>query len=369
MRGSGPRPIALASNPLFHRASILPIGPNLKTDDFDYHLPEELIAQTPMEPRDHSRLMVLDRVSGNLEHRRFYDLPGYLRPGDVLVFNDSRVIPARLHARRVGGGGSAELLLLRRVEPGRWHALVKPGRRMRRGDGFEVSRDGRSIAGEVVDVHDDGSRTVELSGEEHLDTLGVMPLPPYIHEPLADPERYQTVYARTQGSVAAPTAGLHFTPGLLDDIRAQGVETVFVTLHVGLGTFRPVTLDDPESHKMHPEYWDLSPDAAEAIGRAKAEGRRVISVGTTAVRLMEQAASQAPDGQVSPGSGWADIFIYPGHRFRLVDALVTNFHLPKSTLLMLTSALAGREQVLAAYEEAASTGYRFYSFGDAMLVV
>jgi S-adenosylmethionine:tRNA ribosyltransferase-isomerase len=340
----------------------------LKTDDFDYHLPEELIAQTPVEPRDHSRLMVLDRASGNLEHRRFYDLPEYLRPGDVLVFNDSRVIPARLYATRAGGG-SAELLLLRRLEPGRWHALVKPGRRMRQGDKFEASRDGRRITGEVVEVHEDGSRTVEMSGEEHLDALGAVPLPPYIHEPLADPERYQTVYARTQGSVAAPTAGLHFTAELLDKIRSQGAETVFVTLHVGLGTFRPVTVDYPESHKMHPEYWELNNNAAEAIGKAKAEGRRVISVGTTAVRLMEQAAAVSMDRNVSSGSGWADIFIYPGYRFQLVDALVTNFHLPKSTLLMLTSALAGRDRLLSAYQEAASQGYRFYSFGDAMLIL
>jgi S-adenosylmethionine:tRNA ribosyltransferase-isomerase len=340
----------------------------LKTDDFDYHLPEELIAQTPVEPRDHSRLMVLDRASGNFEHRRFYDLPDYLRPGDVLVFNDSRVIPARLYATRASGG-SAELLLLRRLEPGRWDALVKPGRRMRQGDTFEASRDGRRITGEVVEVHEDGSRTVELSGEEHLDVLGAVPLPPYIHEPLADPERYQTVYAKTRGSVAAPTAGLHFTPQLLDKLRSQGVETVFVTLHVGLGTFRPVTVADPESHKMHPEYWELSPDAAEAIGKAKSEGRRVISIGTTAVRLMEQAAAVSVDPNVSPGSGWADIFIYPGYRFQLVDALVTNFHLPKSTLLMLTSALAGRDRLLSAYQEAASQGYRFYSFGDAMLIL
>ena len=340
----------------------------MKTDDFDYHLPEELIAQTPVEPRDHSRLMVLDRASGNLEHRRFYDLPDYLRPGDVLVFNDSRVIPARLYATRASGG-SAELLLLRRLEPGRWDALVKPGRRMRQGDTFEASRDGRRITGEVVEVHEDGSRTVELSGEEHLDVLGAVPLPPYIHEPLADPERYQTVYAKTRGSVAAPTAGLHFTPQLLDKLRSQGVETVFVTLHVGLGTFRPVTVADPESHKMHPEYWELSPDAAEAIGKAKSEGRRVISIGTTAVRLMEQAAAVSVDPNVSPGSGWADIFIYPGYRFQLVDALVTNFHLPKSTLLMLTSALAGRDRLLSAYQEAASQGYRFYSFGDAMLIL
>ncbi len=340
----------------------------MKTDDFDYHLPEELIAQTPVEPRDHSRLMVLDRASDNLEHRRFYDLPEYLRPGDVLVFNDSRVIPARLHTTR-SGGGNAELLLLRRLEPARWHALVKPGRRMRLGDTFEASRDGLRIAGKVVEVREEGSRTVELSGEEHLDALGVVPLPPYIHEPLADPERYQTVYARTQGSVAAPTAGLHFTSELLDKIRSHGVETVFVTLHVGLGTFRPVTVDDPESHKMHPEYWELSSRAAEAIGKAKAEGRRVISIGTTAVRLMEQAAAVSMEPNVSPGSGWADIFIYPGYRFQLVDALVTNFHLPKSTLLMLTSALVGRDRLLSAYQEAASAGYRFYSFGDAMLIV
>ncbi len=340
----------------------------MKTDDFDYHLPKDLIAQTPVEPRDHSRLMVLDRASGNLEHRRFYDLPDYLRPGDVLVFNDSRVIPARLYVT-LAGGGNAELLLLRRLEPGRWHALAKPGRRMRQGDTFEASRDSRRITGEIVEVHEDGSRAVYLSGEEHLDALGAMPLPPYIHEPLADPERYQTVYARTRGSVAAPTAGLHFTPELLGKIRAQGVETVFVTLHVGLGTFRPVTVDDPESHKMHPEYWELSPDAAESIGNAKAQGRRVISVGTTAVRLMEQAAAVSVDRDVSPGSGWADIFIYPGHRFQLVDALITNFHLPKSTLLMLTSALAGRDHLLSAYQEAASQGYRFYSFGDAMLIV
>ena len=312
--------------------------------------------------------MVLDRASDNLEHRRFYDLPEYLRPGDVLVFNDSRVIPARLHTTR-SGGGNAELLLLRRLEPARWHALVKPGRRMRLGDTFEASRDGRRIAGKVVEVREEGSRTVELSGEEHLDALGVVPLPPYIHEPLADPERYQTVYARTQGSVAAPTAGLHFTSELLDKIRSHGVETVFVTLHVGLGTFRPVTVDDPESHKMHPEYWELSSRAAEAIGKAKAEGRRVISIGTTAVRLMEQAAAVSMEPNVSPGSGWADIFIYPGHRFQLVDALVTNFHLPKSTLLMLTSALVGRDRLLSAYQEAASAGYRFYSFGDAMLIV
>ena len=368
--GSADRTVDISGHiPSLSCPRILPIRTNLKKDDFDYHLPENLIAQTPVEPRDHSRLMVLDGASGAIEHRRFYDLPQYLRRGDVLVFNDSRVTPARLHVSRTRGGGSVELLLLRRERPGRWHSLVKPGRKMRQGDAFEVSRGGRSITGSVLLVHEDGSRTVELSGEEHLDALGVVPLPPYIHEPLENPERYQTVYAREQGSVAAPTAGLHFTQDLLDQIRKKGIETVFVTLHVGLGTFRPVTVDNPESHNMHAEYWKLSSDAADAIGRAKTEGRRIVSVGTTAVRLMEQAASQVPDGQISPGSGWTDIFIYPGHRFKLVDALVTNFHLPKSTLLMLTSALVGRARLLAAYQEAASAGYRFYSFGDAMLVV
>ena len=344
----------------------------MKTADFDYDLPGELIAQTPVEPRDHSRLMVLDRASGSIEHRRFFDLPEWLRPGDVLVFNDSRVIRARLHARRSGTGGKVELLLLRRESPGTWRALIRPGSRMREGAAFEVEGDGRRMAGEVVEVHGDGSRTVRLWGEEHLEELGAVPLPPYIHESLADTERYQTVYSRVKGSVAAPTAGLHFTDELLDRCRSMDVETVFVTLHVGWDSFRPVSVEDVASHEMHSEYWELGRDAADAINRAKSDGRRVVCVGTTAVRLLEQAAARTDEGSsdlIAPGSGWADLFIYPGYHFRAVDALLTNFHLPRSTLLMMTSAFAGRELVLGAYREAAARGYRFYSFGDAMLVV
>ena len=351
----------------------------MQTSDFDYHLPKELIAQVPMEPQDHSRLMVVSRDGGSIEHRHFYDLPRYLRPGDVMVFNDSRVIPARLHGTREGTGGRVELLLLGRVSDGMWRALVRPGRRMREGSAFEVSGGGaHKMRGEVVQVEADGARTVRLSGEEHLDEVGVVPLPPYVHQPLDDVERYQTVYARVAGSVAAPTAGLHFTEGLLKQIQALGVETVFVTLHVGWDSFRPVATEEVASHKMHTEYWELGQEAADAVNKARREGRRVISVGTTAVRLLEQAAALAFQGKakaadsehkIAAGSGWADLFIYPGFRFRIVDALLTNFHLPRSTLLMLTSAFAGRERVLEAYREAAERRYRFYSFGDAMLIL
>ena len=359
----------------------------MKTSDFDYHLPKELIAQTPIEPRDHSRLMVVSRSDGSIQHRHFYDLPEYLRPGDVMVFNDSRVFPARLYGTRAGTGGRIELLLLHRTSPGTWRALVKPGRRMRQGDAFDVDGSAGQVRGEVVQVEEDGTRTVRLSGEEDLEALGVVPLPPYIHQPLEDAERYQTVYARVAGSVAAPTAGLHFTRGLLERIHSMGVELVFVTLHVGWDSFRPVKTEDFTTHTLHSEYWELGPDAAEAVNRAKEEGRRVISVGTTAVRLLEQSAAtmdRDPSGDVdsapktvAAGSGWAELFIYPGYRFRVVDALMTNFHLPRSTLLMLTSAFAGRDPstgsgrglVLRAYEEAADRGYRFYSFGDAMLIV
>ena len=342
----------------------------MKTSDFDYHLPKELIAQTPMEPRDHSRLMVVSRAGDSIQHRRFDDLPEYLRPGDLLVFNDSRVFPARLHGTRSATGGRVELLLLHRLSPGVWRAIVRPGRGMREGDAFEVSRDGRHVSGEVVRVETGGDRIVRLSSEDDLDGLGVVPLPPYIHRPLEDTERYQTVYARVSGSVAAPTAGLHFTQGLLDRIRSMGVELAFVTLHVGWDSFRPVRTEDVSSHELHSEYWELGRDAAEAVDRAKRDGRRVVSVGTTAVRLLEQAASVHgdADGVVSPGGGWADLFIYPGYRFRVVDALVTNFHLPRSTLLMLTSAFAGRERVLEAYRLAAEHRYRFYSFGDCMFI-
>ncbi len=343
----------------------------MRTSEFDYHLPPELIAQTPMEPRDHSRMMVVSRADGSIQHRHFYDLPEYLRPGDVLVFNDSRVVPARLYGRRAGTGGKVELLLLERLSPGVWRALVKPGRRMQPGAAFQVPGDGAGISGEVLRVEPDGARVVRLAGEEHLDRLGVIPLPPYIHEPLRDSERYQTVYARVKGSIAAPTAGLHFTLELLQRLDSMGVELAFVTLHVGWGTFKPVKVEDISQHQLHAEYWELGQEAAEAINRARREGRRVITIGTTAVRLLEHAASLCREegAALSPGSGWADLFILPGHRFRAVDALVTNFHLPRSTLLMLVCAFAGRDLVFSAYREAVEQRYRFYSFGDCMLIL
>ena len=379
----------------------------MKTSEFDYNLPRELIAQTPMEPRDHSRLMVVSRNDGSIAHRHFYDLPELLRRGDVLVFNDSRVIPARLHGRRAGSGGRVEVLLLNRVSPGTWRALVRPGRRLGEGTTVVVPRreGGDGVTVEVLRVESDGTRTVKLSSDDDLAHIGVLPLPPYIRRPLEDPERYQTVYARDEGSVAAPTAGLHFTPGLLERVRSIGAETVFVTLHVGWDSFRPVKTDDPTSHEMHSEFWELGRGAADSINRARRDGRRVISVGTTAVRLLEHAAalsshatqatartgpvSGCPNpiteqatligcanpmtdqhrGEISAGSGWADLFILPGYSFRVVDALVTNFHLPKSTLLMLTCAFAGRDLVLRAYREAVEDSYRFYSFGDAMLIL
>ena len=287
------------------------------------------------------------------------------------MFNESRVIPARLYGRRAGSGGSVELLLLGRPSPGIWRALVRPGRRINVGAVLEFPGEGDGMSGEVLDIEPDGSRIVRLSGEENLGSVGVVPLPPYIREPLKDPERYQTVYARVEGSVAAPTAGLHFTPGLLERVRALGAETVFVTLHVGWDSFRPVRTDDPLCHRMHSEYWELGQEAADTINHAKKEGRRVVSVGTTAVRLLEQAAllNADSDGAVTAGSGWADLLILPGHGFRVVDALVTNFHLPRSTLLMLTCAFAGRELVFEAYRQAIEQRYRFYSFGDAMLVL
>ena len=344
----------------------------MKSSDFYYHLPSEMIAQTPLEPRDHSKLMVLSRGDRSVRHRHFFDLPEYLQSGDVLVFNDSRVIPARLYGRREGTGGKIELLLLTRQSEGVWRALVRPGRRMREGTRFDLSTpDGTETAtGEVLGVESDGTRIVRLSGDEVVHRLGVIPLPPYIHEPLQNAERYQTVYSRIEGSIAAPTAGLHFTPELLDRVRAAGAETVFVTLHVGWGSFRPVSTEDISSHKMHSEYWELGKEAADTINKAKADGRRVISVGTTAVRLLEQAAMMNRDSKeiLAPGSGWADLFITPGYEFRVIDALVTNFHLPRSTLLMLVSALAGREFLLDAYETAVVNNYRFYSFGDAMLI-
>ena len=350
----------------------MPTSDDLSLDAYNYELPPDLIAQTPIEPRDSSRLMIVNRAERQFEHRVFTDVLEYLRPGDVMVFNDSRVFPARMYGVRVDTGAKIELLLLQRLSPGVWHTLARPGRRMTPGTTFELQGGGVTVEGEVLEAHDDGSRTVRLSDEDRLDEIGVVPLPPYIQEPLEDAERYQTVYARERGSVAAPTAGLHITPRLLEKIRSHGVETAFVTLHVGWATFRPVQVEEITNHEMHAESFHIDETSAEMINLAKREGRRVIAVGTTTVRLLEYAASlgvEESQDTLAAGSGWADIFIYPGYTYRVVDALVTNFHLPESTLLMLVSAFADRELMLEAYREAVAERYRFYSFGDAMLVI
>ena len=344
----------------------------MKTSDFDYYLPPELIAQKPVEPRDHSRLMLLNRKSGQTTHKMFYDLPDSLCEGDLLVFNDSRVFPARLYGRSEASGRDIELLLLSRTGNGEWRALVKPGRRMRTGARFVVSGEDGSgeTTGEVVQVEPAGSRLVRFESEPDLLKIGHIPLPPYIHEELQNSDRYQTVYSAAEGSVAAPTAGLHFSDSLLERLDDMGVRRAFVTLHVGWDSFRPVTYEDPLEHDMHAEQWELSSEAADEINSARAENRRIISVGTTAVRLLENAAlvNGNLDRLVTPGAGWVDLFISPGFEFRVIDGLVTNFHLPKSTLLMLVSAFASREIILNAYEAAVSERYRFYSFGDAMLI-
>ena len=344
----------------------------MKTSDFDYELPQDLIAQQPVEPRDHSRLMLLDRDTGRLTHKKFYELPGILREGDLLVFNDSRVFPARLYGRSVPSGREIELLLLSQNESGEWRTLVKPGRRMRTGASFVVSGadGGGETRGEVVGVEPSGSRRVKFESEPDLLSVGHIPLPPYIHEKLQDSERYQTVYSSSEGSVAAPTAGLHFSESLLDRLEERGVRRTFVTLHVGWDSFRPVTTEEPSEHEMHSEQWELTSEATDAINSARNEGRRVISVGTTAVRMLENAAlmNREPGRLVSPGAGWVDLFISPGFRYRVIDGLITNFHLPRSTLMMLVSAFAGRDNVLNAYKTAVSERYRFYSFGDAMLI-
>jgi S-adenosylmethionine:tRNA ribosyltransferase-isomerase len=338
----------------------------VKTSDFDYYLPPELIAQTPIEPRDHSRLLVLDRKRGIIEHRRFYDILEYLHEGDVMVFNDSRVIPARIRGKRAGSGGRVEILLLRRQQPGVWEALVKPSRRLPSGEVMEIEP---GIKAEIIQGGDKGVRLVKFSDEFMLIKAGEMPLPPYIHEPLADPERYQTVYARVTGSVAAPTAGLHFTPGLLEKTADKGVRCLFTTLHVGLDTFRPITEEDPRDHVIYREYGVVDGGVAGELDRARREKRRIIGVGTTTVRLLEQAARATQTDEVKPFEGWVDLFILPGHRFRVVDAMVTNFHLPRSTLLMLVTAFAGKELIAKAYRAAIEHKYRFYSFGDAMLIL
>jgi S-adenosylmethionine:tRNA ribosyltransferase-isomerase len=348
----------------------------VRTSDFDYHLPPELIAQSPVEPRDHSRLMVLNRAEGSIEHRRFYEIVDYLRDGDILVYNDSRVIPARLRGRRAGSGGRVELLLLRRLDTNLWEALVRPARRLQIGARVEITNDSfpdgqpeAVIVAEITGVGEGGIRVVRFSDEALLLDFGKVPLPPYIHTPLVHPERYQTVYARVVGSVAAPTAGLHFTPELLGEIERRGVQCLFITLHVGLDTFRPVTEDNPLEHNIYKEYGVLGREVASELSQARREGRRIICVGTTTVRAVEQAAQVSSPLQLKPFEGWVDLFILPGHRFRMVDALVTNFHLPRSTLLMLVTAFAGREFVSESYQEAITQRYRFYSFGDAMLIL
>lgn len=333
--------------------------------DFDYDLPEELIAQHPMEPRDHSRLLVVDKKTGEIEHKHFYDLVNYLKPGDVLVFNDTRVIPARLHGTK-DTGAHVEVFLLTRRDATDWEVLVRPGKKLQVGAKINFSDE---LSCEVIEHTDFGGRVVRFKYdgifEEILDRLGETPLPPYITAPLEDKERYQTVYNRERGSAAAPTAGLHFTKELLQKIKAIGCEEVFVTLHVGLGTFRPVSEAKIEDHKMHKEFYTVSQEAADAVNKAKAEGRRIIAVGTTAVRTLEAAGA---DGQLHAGSSWTNIFIYPGYKFRLVDDLVTNFHLPQSTLLMLVSTLSTREIMLQTYKKAVEEKYRFFSFGDAMFI-
>ena len=336
--------------------------------DFDYELPEELIAQDPLLRRDDSRLMILDKKTGGIRHSVFHDIIDELQPGDCLVVNNSRVIPARLHGTRKGTGALIEVLLLKRKSDHVWETLVKPGKKCRVGTEIDFG-EGR-LTGKVIDILEEGNRLIEFSYdgvfEEVLDALGEMPLPPYITHKLEDKNRYQTVYAKHDGSAAAPTAGLHFTEELLQKIREKGVDIAEVTLHVGLGTFRPVKVETIEEHHMHSEFYMISAEAAEKINRAKDTGHRVICVGTTSCRTIESAADE--NGRLRECSGWTEIFIYPGYRFKVLDALITNFHLPQSTLVMLVSALAGRENILNAYKEAIRERYRFFSFGDAMLI-
>ena len=339
----------------------------MKKSDFDFYLPEELIAQTPLEKRDGSRLLVLDKESGAMDHRHFYDLPEYLRAGDCLVLNNSRVLPARLIGTRPGGG-AVELVLLRDLGEGRWECLSRPGRKTK--PGTELSFGSGELKATVEAVAEGGNRIVKFDYRgiflEVLERLGKMPLPPYIKEELQDPERYQTVYSRELGSAAAPTAGLHFTNELLEKIQAMGVKVCYVTLHVGLGTFRPVKEDEIENHEMHSEFCIIPEDTARTVTETKQNGGRIVAVGTTSCRTLESFAKD--DGTLEACSGWTDIFIYPGYSFKCIDALVTNFHLPESTLIMLVSALAGREHILNAYKTAVEEKYRFFSFGDAMFI-
>ncbi|AQR95063.1 MULTISPECIES: tRNA preQ1(34) S-adenosylmethionine ribosyltransferase-isomerase QueA [Clostridium] len=340
----------------------------MNVKDFDFYLPEELIAQHPLEERDSSRLMVLNKKTGEINHKKFRDIIGYLNEGDTLVLNNTRVMPARLIGEKEETGGKIEFLLLKRVEKDQWECLAKPGKSARVGRRFTFGEG--KLKAEVIEVKDNGNRIVEFyyDGifEEVLDSLGEMPLPPYIHERLDDRERYQTVYSKENGSAAAPTAGLHFTKELLEEIKAKGVNVVYLTLHVGLGTFRPVKVDTIEDHEMHSEFYMLSKETADIINKTKKRGNAVISVGTTSTRTLETIGDE--NGFVKEQSGWTNIFIYPGYKFKVVDKLITNFHLPESTLIMLVSTLAGKDNVMNAYKEAVNERYRFFSFGDAMFI-
>lgn len=340
----------------------------MNTKDFYFNLPPELIAQTPLKERTASRLLVLNRETGELAHRHFYDIIDYLNEGDCLVMNNTRVIPARLYGAKEGTGGKIEFLLLKRIEGNKWEVILKPGRRAKVGTRFTFG-DGLLTA-EILEQKEDGGRIVEFFydgiWEELLDRLGEMPLPPYIKEKLDDRERYQTVYSKIKGSAAAPTAGLHFTDELLEKIRAKGIKTAFLTLHVGLGTFRPVSVENVESHVMHSEYYEVSEETAKTVNETRKAGGRIIAVGTTSVRTLETCSTE--NGELLAKSGETKIFIYPGYKFKAVDALITNFHLPESTLLMLVSAFSDKETILRAYETAVSEKYRFFSFGDAMFI-
>ncbi|MEK4293613.1 MULTISPECIES: tRNA preQ1(34) S-adenosylmethionine ribosyltransferase-isomerase QueA [Paenibacillus] len=341
----------------------------MNVDAYDFHLPEELIAQTPLSDRSSSRLLLVNKEDGELAHRHFTDIINYFQPGDTLVLNDTRVIPARLFGAKEDTGAKAEVLLLKNLGDDRWEALVKPGKKLKTGAVIIFSDELRAV---IEDEADMGGRTLRFIYQgifqEILDRLGTMPLPPYIKETLDDRERYQTVYAKHEGSAAAPTAGLHFTKELLDQIEAKGVNIAYITLHVGLGTFRPMSVEKVEEHVMHSEYFVMSQETADTINATKEQGGRIIAVGTTSCRTLETVGRQCEGGPLVECSGWTDIFIYPGYKFSVVSALITNFHLPKSTLVMLVSALAGREHILAAYEEAIEQKYRFFSFGDAMFI-
>lgn len=340
----------------------------MKTSDFDFYLPEELIAQHPLEKRDYSRLMVLDKATGEIDHKHFYNVIDYLNQGDTLVLNNTRVMPARLIGEKAISGGKIEFLLLKRIEGDKWECLAKPGKRAKIGAEFTFGEG--KLKCKVVDIVEEGNRIIEFSYdgifEQVLDELGEMPLPPYITERLDDRERYQTVYSKEQGSAAAPTAGLHFTKELLEQVKEKGVNIAYVTLHVGLGTFRPVKVDDVNEHVMHSEFYHLEEEDAKIINETKKRGNKIISVGTTSTRTLETIGDE--NGFVKAQSGWTNIFIYPGYKFKVVDKLITNFHLPESTLIMLVSALAGKEKVMNAYNEAVKERYRFFSFGDSMII-